>query len=124
MTDQHAPRMPYPSWCGQEQCQESNPGDGYHQRMAVAPGVFRKTHGTAVATDLVVVTFTSRTVREEVWVGLDLGEGSEKITLSDESAVRLRRQSAQMLHARDGGDLPMSARFQREGMADSSLHHP
>ncbi|MFN3948468.1 DUF6907 domain-containing protein [Microbacterium sp.] len=90
---------PCPPWCEQVQCQEMEPADRCHQRMAVVPVVFRDPDGMAAATELVVVTFTSATARDEVWVALNLGEGLSNITLSAESAVRHRRRLVQVLQA-------------------------
>jgi len=90
MTDNDQPTSPCPPWCDQVQCQETNPADRCHQRMAVVPAVFRESDGTAA--ELVVATFTSATVGDEVWVGLDLGEGLSNITISVESAGRFARE--------------------------------
>ncbi len=95
---------PCPPWCDQVQCQEPNPADRGHQRMAEVPVVFRKSDGTPAVTELVVVIFTSSSVRDEVWVAFNLGEGSANLTFSIESAERLRRQLAQVLSTATRGD--------------------
>ena len=102
MTDNDQPTSPCPPWCDQVQCQETNLADRCHQRMAVVPVVFRDSDGVAAVTELVVVTFTSANVRDDVWVGLDLGEGLANITISLESAERLIRQLLSQLHEANG----------------------
>lgn len=80
---------PCPPWCEQIQCQEANPADRFHQRIEVVPVVHREVGGMAAADELAVVIFTSAAKADEVWIGLDLGEGVASITVSVESSKRV-----------------------------------
>ena len=91
-----------PPWCEQIQCQEANPADRFHQRIAVVPVVHRELGGMPTADQLAVVIFTSAAKADEVWVGLDLGEGVASITVSMESSGRLLRALAAATGASQG----------------------
>lgn len=83
-----------PLWCEQIQCREVNPADRFHQRIEVMPVVHRELGGTATAAELAAVIFASATKADEVWIGLDLGEGVASISVSIESSGRVLRALA------------------------------